>query len=91
MNSSAEQNSLRRYRDLLIATSDDMLRNQLCRLIAKQERQALLQQISEQQSPANPLPGHLPSQNDVGRRSATQLPNRSSERHPLLDGLPGGA
>jgi len=53
MNSSAEQNSLRRYRDLLIATSDDMLRNQLCRLIAKQERQALLQQISEQQSPAN--------------------------------------
>jgi hypothetical protein len=53
MNSSAEQNSLRRYRDLLIATSDDMLRNQLCRLIAEQERQALLQQISEQQSPAN--------------------------------------
>jgi len=53
MNSSAEQNSLRRYRDLLIATSDDMLRNQLCRLIAEQERQALLQQISEQPSPAN--------------------------------------
>jgi hypothetical protein len=53
MTSSAERNSLRRYRDLLIATSDDMLRNQLCRLIAEQERQALLQQISEQQSPAN--------------------------------------
>jgi len=53
MNPSAEQNSLRRYRDLLIATSDDMLRNQLCRLIAEQERRALLQQISEQQSPAN--------------------------------------
>jgi len=50
MNSSAEQNSLS---DLLIATSDDMLRNQLLRLIAEQERQALLQQISEQQSPAN--------------------------------------
>lgn len=53
MNSSAERKSLRRYRDLLIATSDDMLRNQLFRLIAEQERRALLQLILEQQSPAD--------------------------------------
>ena len=50
---SAERNELRRYRDLLIATSDDMLRNQLFRLIAEQERQQLLRQISEQQSAAD--------------------------------------
>jgi hypothetical protein len=49
MTSSAERGDLRRYRDLLIATSDDILRNQLFRLIAEQERQQLLQQISEQQ------------------------------------------
>ena len=52
MNISAERNDLRRYRDLLIATSDDMLRNQLFRLIAEQERRELLQQIAEQESPA---------------------------------------
>lgn len=50
MNFSAERNDLRRYRDLLIATSDDMLRNQLFRLIAEQERRELLQQIAEAQS-----------------------------------------
>ena len=50
---SAERNELRRYRDLLVATSDDMLRNQLFRLIAEQERRELLQQILEQQSLAN--------------------------------------
>ena len=44
---SAERNDLRRYRDLLVATSDDMLRNQLFRLIAERERQELLRQISE--------------------------------------------
>lgn len=44
---SAERNELRRYRDLLVATSDDMLRNQLFRLIAEQERRELLRQISE--------------------------------------------
>jgi hypothetical protein len=33
---SAERSELRRYRDLLVATSDDMLRNQLFRLIAEQ-------------------------------------------------------
>jgi hypothetical protein len=53
MNSSAERNDLRRYRDLLIATSDDMLRNQLFRLIAERERQQLLQQIADAQSPAD--------------------------------------
>jgi hypothetical protein len=50
---SAERSELRRYRDLLVATSDDMLRNQLFRLIAEQERQQLLRQIYEQQSPEN--------------------------------------
>ena len=53
MNAFVRRENLRRYRNLLIATSDDMLRNQLCRLIAEQERQELLEQISEQQSPAN--------------------------------------
>ena len=53
MTSSAERNNLRRYRDLLIATSDDMLRNQLFRLIAEQERRELMQQIAEAQSPAD--------------------------------------
>ena len=53
MNSFAGRDDLRRYRDLLITTSDDMLRNQLFRLIADQERQELLQQIADQQSPAN--------------------------------------
>ena len=53
MSSSAERNDLRRYRDLLIATSDDMLRNHLFRLIAEQERRELLQQIAEQQPAAD--------------------------------------
>jgi hypothetical protein len=48
-----ERNELRRYRDLLVATSDDMLRNQLFRLIAEQERRELLRQIAEQQWPAD--------------------------------------
>jgi hypothetical protein len=50
---SVERNELRRYRALLVATSDDMLRNQLFRLIAEQERRELLRQISEQQTPAD--------------------------------------
>jgi len=53
MNLSAERNELRRYRDLLVATSDDMLRSLLFRLIAEQERRGLLQQIAEAQSPSN--------------------------------------
>ena len=53
MNFSVERNDLRRYRDLLIATSDDMLRNQLFRLIAEQERQGLLQQIADERSAAD--------------------------------------
>ena len=53
MNSFAARDDLRRYRDLLIATSDDMLRNHLFRLIAEQERRELLQQIAEQQLPAH--------------------------------------
>jgi hypothetical protein len=50
---SAERNELRRYRALLVATSDDMLRNQLFRLIAERERRELLRQITEQQSAAD--------------------------------------
>ena len=53
MNSSAERSELRRYRDLLIATSDDMLRNQLFRLIAERERRELLAWIAEAQSPSD--------------------------------------
>ena len=50
--SSVGRDDLRRYRDLLVATSDDMLRNHLFRLIAAHERRALLQQIAEQDEPA---------------------------------------
>ncbi len=53
MNTFTGRDSLRHYRDLLIATSDDMLRSQLFRLIAEQERQELLQQIADQQLPAD--------------------------------------
>jgi hypothetical protein len=45
---SAERSELRRWRDLLGATSDDMLRNQLFRLIAEHERRELLRQISDE-------------------------------------------
>ena len=51
-NTSGGRDDLRRYRDLLVATSDDMLRNHLFRLIAEHERRALLQQIAEQDEPA---------------------------------------
>jgi uncharacterized lipoprotein YajG len=53
MNSSVERKKVRRYRDLLRTTSDDMMRNQLCRLIAEQERRQLLQQVLDQQHPAD--------------------------------------
>jgi rubrerythrin len=53
MNSSVERKKVRRYRDLLRTTSDDMMRNQLCRLIAEQERRHLLQQVLDQQHPAD--------------------------------------
>src|SRR5689334_23107635 len=53
MNSFGERKKVRRYRDLLRTTSDDMMRNQLCRLIAEQERRHLLQQVLDQQHTAD--------------------------------------
>lgn len=52
MHSFVQRENLRRWRTLLATASDDVLRNQLCRLIAKEEREQLLQQIAEQPWPA---------------------------------------
>lgn len=50
MHSFVRRENLRRYRNLLMRTSDETVRSQLFKLIAEEERQQLMQQISEQQS-----------------------------------------
>ena len=50
MYSFIRRENLRRYRNLLMRTSDETVRSQLFKLIAEEERQQLMQQISEQQS-----------------------------------------
>jgi hypothetical protein len=50
MHSFVRRENLRRYRNLLMRTSDENVRSQLFKLIAEEERQQLMQQISEQQS-----------------------------------------
>ena len=50
MHSFVRRENLRRYRDLLMRTSDETVRSQLFKLIAEEERQQLMQQISEQQT-----------------------------------------
>lgn len=52
MNSFVRRENLRRWRNLLATASDDVLRNRLCRLIAEEEREQLLQLIAEQPWPA---------------------------------------
>ena len=47
MNAFVRRENIRRWRGLLATAADDMLRNQLCRLIAEEEREQLLQQIAE--------------------------------------------
>ena len=50
MHSFVRRENLRRYRNLLMRTSDETVLSQLFKLIAEEERQQLMQQISEQQS-----------------------------------------
>ena len=50
MHSFVRRENLRRYRDLLMRTSDETVRSQLFKPIAEEERQELMQQISEQQT-----------------------------------------
>ena len=50
MQSYIRRENLKRYRNLLMATSDETVRSQLFKLIAEEERKQFLQQISEQQS-----------------------------------------
>ncbi len=50
MQSYIQRENLKRYRNLLMVTSDETVRSQLFQLIAEEERKQFLQQISEQQS-----------------------------------------
>ena len=53
MQSFIRRENLKRYRNLLVATSDEAVRSQLFKLIAEEERKRFLQRISEQQSTAH--------------------------------------
>jgi hypothetical protein len=50
MQSYIRRENLKRYRNLLMGTSDETVRSQLFKLIAEEERKQFLQRISEQQS-----------------------------------------
>jgi len=50
MDSFIRRENLKRYRSLLLATSDEAVRSQLFKLIAEEERRQFLQRISDQQS-----------------------------------------
>ena len=50
MDSFIRRENLKRYRKLLLATSDEAVRGQLFKLIAEEERRRFLQRISDQQS-----------------------------------------
>jgi hypothetical protein len=56
MHSFVRRENLRRYRNLLMRTSDETVCSQLFKLIAEEERQQLMQQISEQQSTLDRTP-----------------------------------
>ena len=50
MHSFIRRENLKRYRNLLMATSDEAVRSQLFKLISEEERRQFLQRISDQQS-----------------------------------------
>ena len=50
MHSFIRRENLKRYRNLLVATSDEAVRSQLFKLIAEEERRQFLQRVSDQQS-----------------------------------------
>jgi hypothetical protein len=56
LHSFIQRENLKRYRNLLQTTSDEAVRTQLFKLIAEEERQQLMQQISEQQSTLDRTP-----------------------------------
>ena len=49
MHSFIRRENLKRYRNLLMATSDEAVRSQLFKLISEEERRQFLQRISDQQ------------------------------------------
>jgi len=53
MDSFNRRENLKRYRNLLLATSDEAVRSQLFKLIAEIERRRFLECISDQQSMAD--------------------------------------
>jgi hypothetical protein len=59
MHSFIRRENLKRYRNLLTTTSDEAVRSQLFKLIADEERQQILQLISEKESETArpPMPG----------------------------------
>lgn len=50
MHSFVRRENLKRYRTLLLVTSDEAARSQLFKLIAEEERRQFLQRVSDQQS-----------------------------------------
>ena len=48
MHSFIRRENLKRYRNLLVVTSDEAVRSQLFKLIAEEERRQFMQRISEQ-------------------------------------------
>ena len=50
MHSFIRRENLKRYRNLLVVTSDEAVRSQLFKLISEEERRQFLQRISDQQS-----------------------------------------
>ena len=50
MHSFIRRENLKRYRNLLVVTSDESVRGQLFKLIAEEERRQFLQRVSDQQS-----------------------------------------
>lgn len=50
MQSFIRRENLKRYRNLLVVTSDEAVRSQLFKLIAEEERRQFLQRNSEEQS-----------------------------------------
>ena len=50
MHSFIRHENLKRYRNLLVVTSDESVRGQLFKLIAEEEQRQFLQRVSDQQS-----------------------------------------
>ena len=60
MHSFIRHENLKRYRNLLVVTSDESVRGQLFKLIAEEERRQFLQRVSDQQ-PSGDIPPEAPN------------------------------